>query len=100
MTIKQIMEAQRACFGSGATLSPDARRASLVKLKEGIRKCESEILDALHSDLGKSASEGYMTEVGALYSDIDNALRHLKGWLRRQNARLEGRHAHLRRRDR
>lgn len=82
MTIKQIMEAQRACFGSGATLSPDARRASLVKLKGGIRKCESEILDALHSDLGKSASEGYMTEVGALYSDIDNALRHLKGWMR------------------
>ena len=72
------MDAQRACFDSGATLSPDARRASLMKLKEGIRKFESEILGALHADLGKSASEGYMTEVGALYSDIDNALRHLK----------------------
>ena len=82
MNIRETVEAQRAYFQSGATLSREARCTALLKLKEGIKRHEEEITEALHSDLGKSPTEAYMTEIASLYSDIDHAIRHLKGWMR------------------
>ena len=82
MTITETIGAQRAYFQSGATLTHDARRTALLQLKEGIKRHEKEITEALHSDLGKSPTEAYMTEIASLYSDIDYAISHLKGWMR------------------
>lgn len=82
MNIRETVKAQRAYFQSGATLSREARCTALLKLREGIKRHEEEITEALHSDLGKSPTEAYMTEIASLYSDIDHAIRHLKGWMR------------------
>ena len=76
MNIRETVKAQRAYFQSGATLSREARCTALLKLKEGIKRHEEEITEALHSDLGKSPTEAYMTEIASLYSDIDHAIRH------------------------
>ncbi|MDO4497454.1 MAG: aldehyde dehydrogenase [Bacteroidales bacterium] len=80
--MKQMIMAQRAYFQSGATLGIDARRLALRKLKEGIKRHESEIMEALRIDLGKSTTEAYMSEIASIYSDIDDAVKHLKRWTR------------------
>ncbi|MDO4461790.1 MAG: aldehyde dehydrogenase [Bacteroidia bacterium] len=80
--MKQMITAQRAFFLSGATLNADARRLALKKLKAGIKKHENEIMAALWTDLGKSTTEAYMSEIASIYSDIDEAIKQLKNWMR------------------
>ncbi len=59
------------------------RRHDLLKsLRELVLKHEKAILDALTKDLGKSAGEGYMTEVGIVLGEISYLLRHLKKWMK------------------
>jgi aldehyde dehydrogenase (NAD+) len=38
------------------------------------------IADALHDDLGKPATESYLTEIGFLSGEIRNTLKHLSSW--------------------
>ena len=54
----------RDFFSTGATLPTAARISSLKSLKQEILRRESDISDALAADLGKSAFESYMTEIG------------------------------------
>ena len=41
---------------------------------------EDEIAEALHADLGKSATEAWVTETGFVVREIDHTLRHLRAW--------------------
>jgi aldehyde dehydrogenase (NAD+) len=43
---------------------------------------EGELLAALATDLGKPPTEAWATDVGFVISEIDHALRHLRGWMR------------------
>src|SRR5699024_744284 len=36
---------------------------------------------ALHADLGKSATESYLSEIGVLLAEISHTRRHLRRWL-------------------
>lgn len=73
-----ILEKQRRYFESGKTISYQERKVELQLLKAAIELHEQEILEALHQDLGKSSTEGYMSEVGLTLSAIDWQIRHLK----------------------
>ena len=73
-----IIQNQRDYFKSGKTLSYKARRQTLLKLKDCIKKNEDAIFAALKEDLGKSPAESFMTEVGLFYDDIDYNLKKLK----------------------
>lgn len=73
-----ILEKQRRYFESGKTISYQGRKVELQLLKAAIELHEQEILEALHEDLGKSSTEGYMSEVGLTLSAIDWQIRHLK----------------------
>lgn len=75
---KSILEKQRRYFESGKTISYQGRKVELQLLKAAIELHEQEILEALHEDLGKSSTEGYMSEVGLTLSAIDWQIRHLK----------------------
>ena len=84
MTIGEIYAAQQAFFESGQTLPLSFRKTQLKKLKQGIKKYEKAILDALYADMRKHPMEAYGSEVGFAYTEIDHILSSLREWMRPQ----------------
>ncbi len=80
--VAPIFESQKAFFESGATRSYDFRVKQLKKLKDSIKRHETEIYEALAKDLGKPAFETYASEIGFIYQDIKHTIKHLRGWMR------------------
>ncbi len=76
--IDQIVESQRKFFESGATLPVKFRVEMLKKLRDAVRKYETEIEEALKSDLGKSDFEGFMCETGLVLTEISYMIRHTR----------------------
>jgi len=75
-----ILEQQRAFFLSGKTREPAFRLDALRKLSDGIIRHKQEILEALHTDLNKSAIEGEMTEISVLQEEIRYVSKHIRKW--------------------
>lgn len=75
--IKTVIEDQRAFFKTGATLNVKERKRKLLLLREAVRRHESDIAEALHSDLGKSADESYMCETGLVLSELSYLIKHI-----------------------
>ena len=78
--IVSIMEKQRTYFSKGETISIDFRKKQLRRLLAAINTHEKDILDSLHTDLNKSAFEGYITEVSIVKDEIEYTLKHLSKW--------------------
>lgn len=78
--IQAIHTAQRAFFATHLTLDIDYRLEALRRLREAIVKFEKPLCDALYIDLHKSYEEAYLTEISIVLGEIDNFLKHLKGW--------------------
>lgn len=78
--INLIFKNQKEFFESGKTINVDYRIKSLKKLNDIIKKNEDKILSELKKDLGKSNFEGYVTEVGILYDDINFHIKNVKKW--------------------
>lgn len=78
--LEEIINAQREYFKSGATLDVKTRLTFLKKLKARIIAREADICSALKSDLGKSAAESYMCEIGMVLEDLGCHIKHLKSW--------------------
>ncbi|MGN1350935.1 MAG: aldehyde dehydrogenase [Anaerovoracaceae bacterium] len=76
--IRGLLEKQRAYYRTGATIPADFRIRQLKKLYGCIKEKQNEICGALTSDLGKSAYEGFMCEVGLVLSEISYMIRHTK----------------------
>ena len=82
MEISNLVEKQRKYFAAGATKNMDTRIWVLKKLHRAIRSHQSELAQAMRTDLGKSASESYMCEIGLTLSELSFQIRHLKKWAR------------------
>ncbi len=67
-------------FQTGATLSVPFRISQLKQLQAYLRSHEDAALEALHQDLGKSAFEGYATELGLVYDELRLYLKKLPQW--------------------
>lgn len=78
--INLIFKNQKEFFESGKTINVDYRIKNLKKLNNIIKKNEDKILNELKKDLGKSNFEGYVTEVGILYDDINFHIKNVKKW--------------------
>jgi aldehyde dehydrogenase (NAD+) len=76
------VNALRQFYNSGATRPVSFRKEQLKKLRQVILKYEQALYDALHADLKKTPEESWVTEVGFVVSEINNALKHLNGWTR------------------
>ncbi|MGO4597825.1 aldehyde dehydrogenase family protein [Terrabacter sp. 2RAF25] len=74
-----VLTARRA-FDTGRTKARAWRAAQLKALRVLLVDHEAEIASALHADLGKSATEAWVTETGFLVREIDHTLRHLRAW--------------------
>ena len=83
----EILKRQKEFFRTGGTLPVRYRLECLKRLRETIVSSESEILGALKEDLGKSATEAYMTEVGMALSELSCAIRNLRKWSRTRRVR-------------
>lgn len=82
MEISNLVEKQRKYFAAGATKNMDTRISVLKKLQRAIRSHQSGLAQAMRRDLGKSASESYMCEIGLTLSELSFQIRHLKKWAR------------------
>ena len=78
LEMQAILQKQRAYFKTGATLPLKFRIDALKKLQSYIKKNEQEITSALTTDLGKSAIEGFMCEIGLVLSEISYMLKNIK----------------------
>ena len=82
--IDLLLERQRAYFHTGATLPVRFRKEMLRKLYAAVERYEERINRALKADLGKSAFEGYMCEVGLVRTEISYMLKHVNRFARRK----------------
>lgn len=78
MNVHEIVEEQRKYFNTGATLPVSFRVAMLRKLRDALDRYEEDIAKALAADLGKSAYEGFMCEIGLVRSEISYMIRHTR----------------------
>lgn len=83
---RQALEAERAEHirqGGQSWQAQHVRRTEkLLRFRELLREREDSLLAALRADLGKSAAEGYMTELGFALSELSFTIKHLKRWMR------------------
>lgn len=70
----------RDFFQTQLTKDIKFRKKYLKALKKSIKKHESDILDALKSDLGKNKVEAYATEVGFVMKELSYIIKELKNW--------------------
>lgn len=85
--IDRIIGKQREYFASGATRGIADRIEVLKKFRSTIVEYSGELTIALQTNLGKSAFESYMTEIGFTLSEIDTLIRRLPRWARDAKAK-------------
>ena len=74
-------------FRTETTLDVVFRRQQLKVLLQSLEAHEQDLADALWTDLHKSYEEAYLTELSLVKGEIRDALRHVKGWARRERKR-------------
>lgn len=77
----------RATFDSGRTRPLPWRREQLGGLARLLVEREPELLDALASDLGRPAFEGWLADLRATVKEIRHLERHLDRWTRVERVR-------------
>lgn len=80
MDINKLVMMQRQYYNTGKTRDISFRLEKLKRLKSVVLKNEEKILLALKKDLNKSNFEGFMTEVGMFYSELDFAIKNIRKW--------------------
>ncbi len=78
--MRDIVETQRKFFQTHVTRDVDFRIRALKKLQQTIREWEPRISEALHADLGKCATEGYMCEIGLVLGSLRDTLKNIRKW--------------------
>ena len=81
-SVHAIVEKQRRFFRTGETLDVNWRIEQLRKLKKAVKENEQMLKDALYEDLGKSAAEAYLVDIGPVIVEINEMLRGLRRWVR------------------
>ena len=71
---------QKEFFKSGVTKPVKWRIKQLNKLFSAIKAHETDILQALMTDLNKTEFEAYSTEIGLVYNEIRYHKKHVKKW--------------------
>ncbi|PZH49038.1 aldehyde dehydrogenase [Staphylococcus aureus] len=83
--IEQKFYDSKAFFNTQQTKDNSFRKEQLKKLSKAIKSYESDILEALYTDLGKNKVEAYATEIGITLKSNKNARKELKNWTKTKN---------------
>ncbi|MCO5251178.1 MAG: aldehyde dehydrogenase [Candidatus Kapabacteria bacterium] len=78
--INLLLHKQRDFFDSDKTKEISFRIDMLKKLYAIIEKNENRIIDALYSDLHKSITEAYTSEIAYVLKEIENAISSIRKW--------------------
>lgn len=78
--LSDLVTTQKAFFLTGKTRDTSFRKEQLHRLKNTLLKYQSEILEALANDLGKSSTEAYLTELGIVLKEIDYLRHRISRW--------------------
>jgi aldehyde dehydrogenase (NAD+) len=81
--VQSLLNQQRNFFATGQTKDLNFRIDQLKLLKQAILERQTEIMAAVHADLGKPEFEAYLTEIGVT-QEIDHAIKHLRTWAKPQ----------------
>ena len=84
MDLANRLTAQRSFFSSGATKEYDFRIQQLRKLQDALKGHETEIFEALYTDLKKSPEECWITENGFVLNELGYAIKKLSSWMKPQ----------------
>lgn len=76
----------RATFRTGRTKPVEWRTTQLRRLREMLTENGTDLAAALHTDLGKSSTEAFRTEIDFVIREVDHTLDHLADWLRPESA--------------
>ncbi|MGI6211857.1 MAG: aldehyde dehydrogenase family protein [Anaerovoracaceae bacterium] len=79
-SVHETVEKQREYFRSGATLDLGFRIHMLKRLKVNLQLHEKDLEEALFKDLGRSKAEAYLTDLGPVIIEIDEAIAGLRKW--------------------
>lgn len=82
MDFEQLIQKQRAFSKTKECIDYENRLQRLYKLKQAIQINEKQIQKALYEDLNKSEMEGYMSEIGMVYEELNVAIKNLKKWMK------------------
>ncbi len=80
--IHAVVEKQRAFFRSGQTLPVSWRISQLKKLRSALGQYEKEIVEALHTDLGRSTAEAFFCDIGDVVLEINEMIHGVRRWAR------------------
>ena len=80
--VNALLKKQREYFSKGNTLSLQARKANLLKLKSAVLAFQPQLEKALAEDLGKHKQESYSSEIGFVLSEITHTIGHLAKWMK------------------
>jgi len=86
-TILDSFNSQKTYFSQGHTRPVAFRKEQLKRLRQAILSNESRIFEALQKDLGKSAYESYLTEIGLLLEEIKFTLKHINSWAKHRRVK-------------
>ncbi|WP_353779727.1 aldehyde dehydrogenase family protein [Winogradskyella sp. 3972H.M.0a.05] len=84
MNYDALLESQRNFFLSQGTKSLKFRKEQLKTLKRLLKDNESRLHEAIYKDFKKSETENYLTELYLIYHEIDNAIKNLDQWARKE----------------
>ena len=82
-----IIDKQKEFFYKNETRTIEFRVNQLKKLRKILKENEDKVLEALNKDLRKSSFEGYATEIGLVYDEINYALSNLRKWMKRERVK-------------
>jgi aldehyde dehydrogenase (NAD+) len=82
-----LVGALRGHFETGITKSLSWRLSQLDALEHLLMEREQDILDALHADLGKPATEAFGSEIGLPRSELRLARKKLRSWMKPERVR-------------
>lgn len=87
MDIRQLIDAQRRYFDTGATRDVEFRRRQLERLELALKQHEPLLLKAIDEDLRKSPYDTFVSELSLLYREISFMRKNLARWSRKQRVR-------------
>ena len=82
-----LLQSMSRFYESRNTRSYNFRRTQLQKLKTVLLKHEQQLYDALYADLKKNPEESWVTEIGFVVAEINDALKNLKLWMQAEKVR-------------
>lgn len=85
--LSTIIDKQKEFFYKNETRTIEFRVNQLKKLKKILKENEDKVLEALNRDLRKSSFEGYATEIGLVYEEINYAIRNIRKWMKRESVK-------------